>query len=177
MLKLIHAKGRDNARTPVQWDASPQAGFTTGAPWIKVNPNYPQINAAQALADPDSIFYYYQKLIQLRKTIPAVVYGSYELILPEHAQIYAFTRTLANDRLLVVLNFSTQPADFELPGEITAGKVRLLIANYPVTPAESGRRFTLRPYEARQSTTSRWSRKFLGQPAVFSQAVLHRQGA
>ncbi len=93
----------------------PQAGFTTGVPWIKVNPNYPQINAAQALADPDSIFYYYQKLIQLRKTIPAVVYGSYELILPEHAQIYAFTRTLADDRLLVVLNFSTQPRILSCP--------------------------------------------------------------
>ncbi len=149
VLKLIHAKGRDNARTPMQWDASAQAGFTSGVPWIKVNPNYPQINAAQALEDPDSIFYYYQELIQLRKTIPAVVYGSYELILPEHAQIYAFTRTLANDRLLVVLNFSTQPADFELPGEIAAGKARLLIANYTVTAEESGRRFTLRPYEAR----------------------------
>ena len=149
VMKLIHAKGRDNARTPMQWDGSAQAGFTSGVPWIKVNPNYPQINAAQALEDPDSIFYYYQELIQLRKTIPAVVYGSYELILPEHAQIYAFTRTLANDRLLVVLNFSTQPADFELPGEIAAGRARLLIANYTVTAKESGRRFTLRPYEAR----------------------------
>ena len=86
---------------------APQAGFTTGEPWLKVNPNYPQINVAQALADPNSIFYYYQKLIQLRKTIPAVVYGSYDLILPEHEQIYAFTRTLDDERLLVVLNFST----------------------------------------------------------------------
>ena len=69
-MAMIHAKSRDNARTPVQWDGSPQAGFTTGTPWLKVNPNYPSINVAQALADPDSIFYYYQKLIQLRKTDP-----------------------------------------------------------------------------------------------------------
>ena len=109
-LALLHAKSRDNARTPVQWNASANAGFTTGEPWLKVNPNYPQINVERALADPNSIFYYYQKLIRLRKTVPAVVYGAYDLILPDHAQIYAFTRTLAAERLLVLLNFSQEPA-------------------------------------------------------------------
>lgn len=154
VMAIIHAKSRDNARTPVQWDASPQAGFTTGKPWLKVNPNYREINAAQALANPDSIFYYYQKLIQLRKSIPAVVYGSYDLILPEHEQIYAFTRRFGNEYLLVVLNFSPEQPVFELPVHIaaviaTTNNNDLLISNYPVSLKENPSRFTLRPYEAR----------------------------
>ena len=80
-LKVVHAKSRDNARTPMQWDASEQAGFTTGTPWIKVNPNYKEINVAEALADPNSVFHYYKKLIQLRKENPVIVYGTYDLIL------------------------------------------------------------------------------------------------
>ncbi len=80
-LNILHAKSRDNARTPMQWNAAEQAGFTNGTPWIKVNPNYKAINVEQALADPDSIFYYYQKLIQLRKENPVFVYGSYDLLL------------------------------------------------------------------------------------------------
>ncbi len=149
VMAVIHAKSRDNARTPMQWDASPQAGFTTGTPWLNVNSNYPKINAAQAMADPNSIFYYYQKLIQLRKTIPAVVYGTYDLILPEHEQIYAFTRTFENERLVVVLNFSQKMAVFELPEDITYSSTDLLIGNYPVDPTQDIRRFSLRPYEAR----------------------------
>ena len=104
VLSIIHAKSRDNARTPFQWDDRAQAGFTTGTPWIKVNPNYTEINAKQALTDPDSIFYYYQKLIRLRKAHPLIVYGTYDLILDAHPQIYAFTRTWHDDRLLVMLN-------------------------------------------------------------------------
>lgn len=149
VLAVLHAKSRDNARTPMQWENRPQAGFTTGTPWLKLNPNYPQINVQQALADPNSIFYYYQKLIGLRKKVPAVVYGSYNLILPDHEQIYAFTRTLEDTRLLVVLNFSTATPLFELPGEITFSSQSLLIGNYPVDPAEAPTRFNLHPYEAR----------------------------
>ncbi len=149
VLRSIYAKGRDNARTPMQWNAQTHAGFTQGEPWLKVNPNYSHINVAQALADPDSIFHYYQKLIQLRKQVPAVVYGSYELILPEHPQIYAFTRTLAEERLLVILNFTQETPRFSLPAEIAFSAPELLLANYAVnTPAEL-RQFTLRPYEAR----------------------------
>jgi oligo-1,6-glucosidase len=140
---------RDNARTPMQWDASPQAGFTSGDPWLKLNPNYPRINVAQALADPDSVFYYYKKLIQLRKTVPAVVHGTYDLILPEHEQIYAFTRTLENECLLVILNFSAEMPVFKLPEDIHYSGAEPLIANYPVEPGEEFRQFTLRPYEAR----------------------------
>jgi len=148
-LKIIHAKSRDNARTPIQWDASEQAGFTTGTPWINVNPNYTDINVSQALDDPDSIFYYYQKLIQLRKENPVIVYGKYDLILPEHEQIYAFTRTLDADRLLVILNFSTESPVFNLPETISFSTSELLISNYKVDSGEYIRQFTLRPYEAR----------------------------
>src|SRR4051794_29037967 len=88
-LAAIYAKGRDNARTPMQWDSSLQAGFTTGTPWIKLNPNYTEINVEQALADPSSIFYYYQRLIRLRKQHLVIVYGRYDLILDAHEEIYA----------------------------------------------------------------------------------------
>lgn len=149
VLRLVQVKGRDNARTPMQWDAGPQAGFTTGTPWIKVNPNYPTINAAQALADPDSVFHYYQKLIRLRKQSAAVVYGRYDLILEDHPEIYAFTRTLDAERLLVVLNFSTATPVFHLPADIRFTSHELLLGNYPTDPTPTPQEFTLRPYEAR----------------------------
>ena len=118
VLQKIHAQSRDNARTPMQWDASENAGFSSGIPWIKVNPNYPAINAKQALADPQSIFYYYQKLIRLRKDNPIIVYGRYDLILESHREIYAFTRTLEDDRLLVILNFTKNKPVFALPSSV-----------------------------------------------------------
>lgn len=88
VLAAIHVKGRDNARTPMQWDASANAGFSSGAPWLKLNPNYPAINAAEALADPNSVFHYYRQLIRLRKAHPVIVYGTYELLLAEHPELY-----------------------------------------------------------------------------------------
>ena len=148
VLRLVQVKGRDNARTPMQWDTSHQAGFTEGTPWIKVNPNYTEINAAQALADPNSVFYYYQKLIQLRKENPIIVYGAYDLILEAHAEIYAFTRTLDDDRLLVILNFSTNTPEFHLPEDISCTTSELLISNYAVEAGDI-HQITLRPYEAR----------------------------
>ena len=149
VMPLIHAKSRDNARTPVQWDDSEHAGFTSGTPWIKVNPNYEQINVEQALADPDSIWYYYQRLIRLRKQNPIMVYGTYDLILEAHEEIYAFTRTLGDERLLVILNFTANTPVFALPATITFAETELLIGNYAVDPAEEIRRLTLRPFEAR----------------------------
>jgi oligo-1,6-glucosidase len=149
VLAIIHAKSRDNARTPMQWSDGEQAGFTSGAPWMKVNPNYTEINVKQALADPNSIFYYYQKLIQLRKNNPIIVYGSYDLILDDHEQIYGFTRTLEDDRLLVILNFTQDAPVFRLPASIQFSTVKLLIANYEVDPAEKIHSFTLQPFEAR----------------------------
>jgi oligo-1,6-glucosidase len=149
VMQIIHARSRDNARTPMQWDAEAQAGFTNGIPWIKVNPNYPEINVAQAIADPNSIFHYYRKLIELRKANPVMVYGSYDLILPDHEQVYAFTRTLADQRLLVILNFSQEPALFNLPDGFAYSRASYLIGNYPVDPDEEMRSLNLQPYEAR----------------------------
>jgi oligo-1,6-glucosidase len=149
VLAMIHARSRDNARTPVQWDAGEHAGFTTGTPWIKVNPNYKDINVEQALADPNSVFYHYQKLILLRKENPIIVYGTYDLILDEHQEIYAFTRTLEADRLLVILNFSKNNPVFALPSSVSLSDKELLISNYAVDPVDDVRLLTLRPYEAR----------------------------
>jgi len=149
VLALIRAKGRDNARTPMQWDDRTHAGFTSGTPWIKVNPNYPAINVKQALADPNSVFYYYQKLIRLRKENPVFVYGTYDLILDADEAIYAFTRTLENDRLLVILNFTHNTPVFVLPAHIAFVDQELLLNNYAVEPTEALRQITLRPYEAR----------------------------
>jgi len=149
VLAQLRKKSRDNARTPVQWDTSANAGFTTGTPWLKVNPNYYEINAAQALADPDSIFHYYQQLIRLRKAHPVVVAGRYELLLPDDEAIYAFTRTLPDDQLLVILNFTSGTPVFGLSEGLPADNPELLIANYPVAAGEPIRHLVLRPYEAR----------------------------
>jgi len=148
-LKIIHAKSRDNARTPVQWDTSEQAGFTADTPWIKVNPNYKEINVTDTLADPNSVFHYYKKLIRLRRENPVIVYGIYDLILASHEEIYAFTRTLEGERLVVILNFSRNSPVFDLPENITFLNTELLINNYSVDPNEDLRQITLRPFEAR----------------------------
>jgi oligo-1,6-glucosidase len=149
VMEMIHTRSRDNARTPLQWDASEHAGFTRGQPWMKLNSNYKQINVQLALADPDSIFYYYQKLIRLRRENPVVVYGRYDLLLEDDQQIYAFTRTLDDECLLVVLNFSKESPIFELPAEVHFSTAELLISNYIVDPGQDVRRLTLHPYEAR----------------------------
>jgi oligo-1,6-glucosidase len=149
IIELIHTKSRDNARTPMQWDDSPNAGFTSGTPWIKANPNYPQINVARDRAAADSIFAYYQQLIRLRKLHPVIVYGSYDLFLADHPQIYAFTRTLSDERLLIILNFSAEAPIFSLPAGIDAAGAALLVSNYPVGEVEYIGEIALRPYEAR----------------------------
>ena len=149
VMAAIHAKSRDNARTPVQWDDSENAGFSSGTPWIKVNPNYTGINVKQALADSNSIFSYYQKLIQLRKNNPIIVYGTYDLILDAHTEIYSFIRTLQDERLLVILNFTRNAPVFSLPTSIPFSERELLISNCAVDSAEDIRLLTLRPFEAR----------------------------
>jgi oligo-1,6-glucosidase len=149
VLALIHSASRDNARTPMQWDDSAQAGFTSGRPWIEVNSNYKEINVEQALADPNSIFYYYQKLIQLRQQHPIIVYGTYDLILDDHEAIYAFTRTGEDGRLLVILNFTKATPVFTLPAHISFAGQELLLGNYEVNAAEGIQELTLRPFEAR----------------------------
>ena len=119
VLRSIRAKGRDNARTPVQWDASRHAGFTTGEPWIAVNPNHVEINAAAQVDDPDSVLAHYKRLITLRHNNSTVALGRFELLLPDHPTVWAFTRTLGDDQLLVLANLSRVPielADFGAAG-------------------------------------------------------------
>jgi oligo-1,6-glucosidase len=149
VMQSIYVKGRDNARTPIQWDNSEHAGFTTGTPWLRVNPNYKEINAEQAMADPNSVFHYYRNLIQLRKQNPIMVYGSYDLILPDHEQIYAYVRRYEGQTLLVMLNFSSGQPVFELPSNVNYVEKKLFIHNYEVSDEESIEKIELKPYEAR----------------------------
>lgn len=144
MMRYLRYKSRDNARTPFQWDDSENAGFSTGTPWIMVNPNYKEINAKDQLEREDSVFRYYQKLIRLRKEQEVIVYGTYDLLLPDSKEIYAYTRTLGEDKLLVVCNFYEQETSFALPEEFSDGNC--LISNYPEVSLKA--EMTLRPYEA-----------------------------
>ncbi|MGI8385859.1 glycoside hydrolase family 13 protein [Robertmurraya sp. P23] len=148
VMESIYVKGRDNARTPVQWNASEHAGFTTGTPWITVNPNYKEVNVEQAVADPDSIFHYYKKLIKLRKENDVIVYGTYDLLLDDHEQIYAYTRTLKKEKLLVILNFSDHRPEFRLPEDMICRDVEVLISNYEQPGEPDVSSIKLRPYEA-----------------------------
>lgn len=149
IMAAIHKKSRDNARTPMQWDTSDNGGFTTGTPWIRVNSNYMEINVEQAMHDPDSIYHYYKKLIALRRKHKVIVYGEYRLILPLHEEIYAYTRTLEDELLLVILNFFDREPVFELPEEFTPDGMQLLISNYACSKTDDLRQLKLRPYEAR----------------------------
>ena len=141
VMASIYAKGRDNARTPMQWDESRHAGFTKGTPWIAVNPNYREINAAREMADPDSVFRYYQKLIRLRKEYPDFADGVFSLLLEEDEQIFAYTRTDEESELLVWANFTDRPAQCTWPEEWKEAEV--LLSNYD----SSMKANELRPYE------------------------------
>lgn len=140
-LQLI---SRDNARTPVQWDDTENAGFTAGTPWIPVNPNYKEINAAAELKDPGSVFHYYQKLIALRKQLPIIVYGKYTLLLPEDENLFVYTRELDKEKLLVVCNFTSEEQEFDLPKEFRGAEC--LIANMSNSYREE--KMVLKAYEA-----------------------------
>ena len=142
ILESIYRRGRDNARTPMQWDDGPQAGFTTGTPWLPVNPNAARINAKAQLADPDSVFHFYRRLIALRKTYPVFRMGDFTLLLPEHEKLFVYTRAWMDQELLVICNFGADPTSWQLP-EGWAG-AKCLIANYP--DAAQG---LLRPWEAK----------------------------
>ena len=144
MMAAISYKGRDNARTPMQWDDSAYAGFSTANPWIMVNPNYTKINAKDQVNREDSVFKYYQKLIKLRHESELIVYGTYDLILDDDKDIYAYIRTLGDEKLIVYCNFSENTREVEIPEEFVNGKV--LISNY--SDAKANQKITLRPYEA-----------------------------
>ncbi|WP_447864252.1 alpha,alpha-phosphotrehalase [Kluyvera sichuanensis] len=141
LLAILASKSRDNSRTPMQWDASPNAGFTEGKPWIGVSHNYAEINAERALAEPDSVFYAYQQLIALRKSEPVLTWGDYQDLLPEHPSLWCYRRQWQGQTLLVAANLSGEPQAWEPPAGSTDGEV--LMSNYD-TPAG----MTLRPFEA-----------------------------
>lgn len=144
MMRYIRLRGRDNARTPMQWDDSANAGFTTGTPWIMVNPNYTEINAKTEMEDPDSVFRYYQKIIGLRKKEKVMVYGTYQLLDPDNEKLYVYTRTLDNEKLLVICNFTEEEEIYSVPEEFSKGEV--LISSYHREKAE--KEIMLKPYEA-----------------------------
>ena len=143
MMKYLRYKSRDNARTPMQWDTSTNAGFSEADPWIMVNPNYKNINAKEQVERKTSVFHYYKQLIALRHEYEIIVYGSYELLLPDDPDIYAYVRTLGERKLLVVCSFCGRTLDYRLPEEFKSGTV--LISNYESMERKSGE---LKPYEA-----------------------------
>jgi oligo-1,6-glucosidase len=144
VLHSLSVKSRDNARTPMQWDDTSHAGFTEGIPWLPVNPNYLTINAAAAVEDPKSVFHHFRKLIELRHDHPVVVHGRFELLLPDHEQIWALTRTLDDQVLLMIANCSSEPA--RVPPDATPDLTgaRLLLTTHGDTPS-----LDLEPWESR----------------------------
>jgi len=142
---------RDHARTPMPWDDGPGAGFTSGPKtWLKINPTYTDINVRKALADPDSVWHYYQSLIRLRKQHPALLYGDYTDLNPTSDAVFAYTRTLDEEIILVVVNFTREPVSADLSGVLVTNRKALLMANYAAEDDGSpDLSFSLQPYEAR----------------------------
>jgi oligo-1,6-glucosidase len=144
VLTVLRARGRDNARTPMQWNRDPHAGFTTGTPWLAVNPSYVDINAAAEIDDPGSVYHYYRRLIDLRHTEPAVVHGDFTMLLPHDERLYAFTRRLGPTELLVIGNFSADTVEAEIDDAGGWASAELVLTN--TTPPSDG--LTLGPWQA-----------------------------
>lgn len=148
IMDFIWATSRDNSRTPMQWSAEQNAGFTTGRPWLGMNPNYSTINVEQQLADPDSILHFYKKMIKMKKEHDIFTYGTYDLILENNSQIYAYTRTLDEQQAIVISNLSEEHADFAYDG-FPLDSNKLLLSNHEVDQHGPVTAFTLKPYETR----------------------------
>jgi len=150
IMDSIYIKSRDNARTPMQWDNSANAGFTEGEPWIAVNSNYKEINAKDVVANPDSIFHYYKELIQLRKKHPIIVYGKYDLLNRDSENIFAYTRTYEGEQLLVVSNFTKNELSYNVPEKLMDySSSSLMIGNYKDVDEHLKQKLTLNPFETR----------------------------
>lgn len=147
VLERIKPTSRDNARTPMQWDSTLNAGFTKGDSWIEVNENYKEINVEKSLSDENSILNYYKKLIDLRHNSDVIVYGDVKLVYPESESIFAYTRNLNNESILVILNFYENEVDFKLPDNLDIKKLEVILSNYDNKVIEKGN-IKLRPYEA-----------------------------
>jgi oligo-1,6-glucosidase len=148
VLESLRSASRDNARTPMQWDGSEHAGFTTGTPWMAVNPNHTEINAQAEIVERDSVFHHYRQLIELRHTEPVVVHGNFNMLLADHRQVYAFIRRHGETELLVLANFSGTPITIEIPDADRWHDTELILVNVPV-PEALRARLTLQPWEAR----------------------------
>lgn len=142
----INQGSRDNARTPMQWNDGLNAGFSESTPWINVNPNYKEINVEKALKDPASIYYYYKKLINIRKNNLGLIYGKYKPLLEKHSSVFSYIRKYKNGKYLVVLNFFEQNLSVEIPEDIPLNKNNLIISNYE--EIQFNKRLNLRPYES-----------------------------
>ncbi|WP_141433041.1 alpha-glucosidase [Bacillus sp. 03113] len=149
IMEVIWKNGRDNSRTPMQWSSEANGGFTTGTPWLKMNPNYQEINVQESKENAHSIYHYYKNLIQLRKEHDVLIYGSYDLILEEHDDIYAYTRTLNEEKIVVIVNLFSTATSFRLPEDLQGKTKELFISNYPENLEENGDTITFKPFEAR----------------------------
>jgi oligo-1,6-glucosidase len=149
VLESLRRRSRDNARTPMQWDGGPHAGFTTGTPWMPVNPNYREINASAQVGDPDSVLAHYKKVIALRHELPVVAQGDFRMLLPHDERIYAFLRRLDDVELLVMGNFGSETVSVELPDAEEWAAAELILSNYPDVEGGEPGRAVLRPWEAR----------------------------
>lgn len=147
-MKEVWATSRDNARTPMQWNSSKNAGFTEGNPWIKVNDNYKYINVEMEEKDKDSVLNFYKNLISLRKSSETLIYGSYDLILEEDEKIYAYIRTLGKEKYIIISNLAKEEAKYSYQKEKLSSK-NLILSNYKVEDHKDITEFTLKPYECR----------------------------
>ncbi|WP_078550056.1 glycoside hydrolase family 13 protein [Litchfieldia alkalitelluris] len=149
VMKIIWENGRDNSRTPMQWDDSNQAGFSTGTPWLGVNPNYTEINVEKQLNDPQSILNYYKSLIRIRKENEALVYGNYDVVNEKHKKVYAYTRTSEAGQVLVICNLFNEHVKWTLPKKIKFASSELLLSNYTTEQTDLDASINLKPFEAR----------------------------
>jgi len=145
IMESIYTKGRDNARTPMQWSNDEHAGFTKGIPWLTVNPNFNAINVEESINDPKSIFHHYRQLIQLRKELPVIVYGSFEMLAESDEKVFAYTRQLNDEKLVIVANFTEEETEFQYKTDNNDAKI--LLSNYE-NLCETIEKISLRPFEA-----------------------------
>ena len=150
VLAILAQKSRDNSRTPVQWSSEQNAGFTKGTPWLEVAANYPEVNVQQALEDKNSVFYYYQRLIALRKEVEVITTGDYTDLAPEHSQLFCYRRRSDKQTLICINNYYAEPVEYELPADLAIEQGKYILGNYSEYLTEKPQRLLkLRPYECR----------------------------
>ncbi len=150
MMNILAQKSRDNSRTPMQWNSAMNAGFSEGKPWLDVAKNYVDINAEKALQDKDSVFYFYKRLIELRKEVAVITQGDYTDLLPEHERVFAYQRKTETQTLVSISNYYGETSEVELPNELELDKAQLLLGNYPDEQSHiPSNTVTLRPYETK----------------------------